>query len=161
MAVTIRHATAEDEEGLLELWHGFTDHLSRFDERYLHNEEADDRWLRYFENQLLDAKYGTVLVAEDDDELVGVLEARITGDHPIFRLSDHGYINGHYVVEEYRDEGVGERLIAGAVEWFQGSERDIDFCRVDVLEGDDHAHEAYEGMEFRPVEHTYERRLEE
>ncbi|MFB6297298.1 MAG: N-acetyltransferase family protein [Salinirussus sp.] len=160
MGVTIRHATSEDGEQLLELWHGFTDHLSRFDERYLHNEEADDRWLRYFENQLVDSKYGTVLVADTGEELVGVLEARITGDHPIFRISDHGVINGHYVVSEYRGEGVGERLIEAAVEWFADSDRDLDFCRVDVLDGDERALSAYDEMSFEPVEHTYERSVE-
>lgn len=161
MSVNIRHATREDGEELLDLWHGFTDHLSQFDDRYLHTEDADDRWLQYFENQLVDSKYGTVLVADAGDELVGVLEARITGDHPIFRISDHGYINGHYVVDEYRGEDVGDRLIDAAVEWFADSERDVTFCRVDVLDGDDRAHSAYEKMSFEPVEHTYELHIEE
>lgn len=161
MDVRIRRAEEADGPDLLELWHGFTDHLSEFDERYSHKEEADERWLNYFKNQLVDSKYGAVFVAETEDELVGVLEARLTGDHPIFRLSDHGYINGHYVVEGYRDEGVGDRLIEAAVEWFGDSDRDVTFCRVDVIHGDDRAREAYERMGFEPVEHVYESRMEQ
>jgi ribosomal protein S18 acetylase RimI-like enzyme len=160
MDVEIRRATTEDGPSLLDLWHGFTDHLSKYDERYRHKADADDRWLRYFENQLVDSKYGAVFVAETDDDIVGVIEARLTGDHPIFRLSDHGYINGHYVVEEYRDRGVGDDLIEAAVEWFGESDRDVTFCRVDVIEGDDHAQEAYKQMGFSPVEHVYERQVE-
>ncbi|SFR63898.1 GNAT family N-acetyltransferase [Halogeometricum limi] len=160
MDIEIRRATTDDGPALLDLWHGFTEHLSQYDERYQHKEDADDRWLQYFENQLVDSKYGAVFVAEADDDIVGVIEARLTGDHPIFRLSDHGYINGHYVVEEHRDEGVGDRLVEAAVDWFGESDRDITFCRVDVIEGDDHAQAAYERMGFSPVEHVYERQVE-
>lgn len=159
MDVEIRHADTDDNEELLELWHGFTTHLSQYDERYQHKEDADERWSRYFENQLVDSKYGTVIVADAGDQLVGVLEARVTGDHPIFRLADHGYINGHYVREGYRDRNIGRRLLEAAVEWFGDSPREVEFCRVDVIEGDDDAAEAYEGLGFSPVEHVYERRI--
>lgn len=161
MEVDIRHATADDGEDLLKLWHGYTDQLSQFDDRYLHKEDADERWLQYFQNQLVDSKYGTVLVADAGEELVGVLEARITGDHPIFRISDHGIINGLYVLEGYRGEGIQEGLVDGAVEWFADVDRDVEFCRVDVLEGNESAYSLYEDLGFEPVEHTYERYIEE
>lgn len=156
MDVEIRHADLEDGESLLDLWHGFTAHLAEYDERYRHRESANERWLSYFENQLVDAKYGTVIVAEVDDELVGVLEARVTGGHPIFRLSDHGSINGYYIQDDYRDEGIGRQLIEEAVDWFQSRDRDLSFCRVDVLEGDETSATDYEALGFEPVEHVYE-----
>lgn len=160
MDVDIRHATADDGEALLDLWHGFTAHLSEYDERYRHRESANERWLQYFENQLVDAKYGTVVVADAGEELVGVLEARVMGGHPIFRLEDHGYINGHFVREDYRDRGIGARLVEAAVEWFGAEPRAVDFCRVDVLHGDDEIAAAYEELGFSPVEHVYERSVE-
>jgi GNAT superfamily N-acetyltransferase len=156
MDVEIRHADLEDGESLLDLWHGFTAHLAEYDERYRHRESANERWLSYFENQLVDAKYGTVIVAEVDDEIVGVLEARVTGGHPIFRLSDHGSINGYYIREDYRDEGIGRQLIEEAVDWFQSRDRDLSFCRVDVLEGDQTSAVDFEALDFEPVEHVYE-----
>lgn len=160
MDVEIRHAEVPDGDVLLELWHGFTAHLAEYDERYQHREDANERWMRYFENQLVNSKYGTVIVAEVDDEIVGVLEARVMGGHPIFRLADHGYINGHFVREEYRDNGIGSRLIEAAVDWFEESPKDVEFCRVDVLEGDASAASSYEEMGFTPVEHVYERTFE-
>lgn len=160
MDIEIRQATSDDVEPILELWHGFTEHLSQFDDRYQHKESADDRWVRYFENQLLDSKYGAVFIAVDDGNVIGVLEARLTGGHPIFRLSDHGYINGHFVHEEYRNTGVGEQLIEAALNWFAASDRDITFCRVDVLDGDESAHATYSELDFEPVEHVYERQVE-
>lgn len=159
--VEIRHADLEDGEALLELWHGFTAHLAEHDERYRHRESANERWLSYFENQLVDAKYGTVVVADAGDELVGVLEARVTGGHPIFRLADHGYINGYHIKEGYREEGIGRRLIEEAIDWFRSRDRELSFCRVDVLEGDETAAADYEALGFSPVEHVYELRFEE
>lgn len=159
MSYQIRTATADDGEALLELWHGFTDHLSEFDRRYHHNESADDRWLQYFENQLLGSKYGTVLVAEPEGSaaIVGALEARIMGNHPIFRLKNHGYINGHFVETDHRGNGLGERLLDAAHEWFSESDKDVDFYRVDTIHGDSHAMKFYEDLGFQPVEHVYER----
>ncbi|WP_281195657.1 GNAT family N-acetyltransferase [Halorubrum sp. F4] len=158
MAYEVRHATSEDAEELIELWHGFTDHLSEYDDRYRHKENADERWIRYFENQLVDSKYGTVVVAEAESsgELIGVLEARVMGDHPIFRLQDHGYINGHYVEPDHRGQGVGKALLEAAEEWFAGPPHEVEFFRIDVLEGDDEAAALYDELGFEPVEHVYE-----
>jgi ribosomal protein S18 acetylase RimI-like enzyme len=156
----VRHARREDGEDLLELWHGFTTHLSSFDERYAHTESADDRWLSYFENQLLDSRHGTVVVAEVGDDLVGVLEARVAGNHPIFKLENHGQIYGHYVAEEYRQEGIGSALLGEAADWFAAPPREVDFFRITVVEGDTASEEVYEAEGYSPVEHVYEKRLD-
>ncbi|QIO24965.1 GNAT family N-acetyltransferase [Haloarcula sp. JP-L23] len=159
MEAEIRQAEKADGTELIELWHGFTDYLSNYDDRYQHKDEADERWLQYFENQLLDSKYGTVFVAELDDNLVGVLEVRVVGDHPIFRLEDHGYINGHFVLEEHRESGIGQQLLEAAADWLRDHPRGIDFCRVDVIEGDEQGMSIYEELDFEPIEHVYECKL--
>lgn len=159
MGIQIRHATTEDGEQILDLWHGFTDHLAQYDDRYRHKEQANDRWLSYFENQLVDSKYGTVVLAEEGDELIGVIEARIVGNHPIFRLANHGYVNGLYVKENHRGQGIGADLLDKAGEWFSTSPRDADFYRIDVLAGDEEATEKLEEYGLEPVEHVYEKDL--
>ncbi|ELZ88682.1 GNAT family N-acetyltransferase [Haloferax sulfurifontis] len=161
MGIQTRHAENEDGSDILELWHGFTDHLSRFDDRYGHSDQADERWLRYFENQLVDSKYGTVLLAEVDgeDDPVGVLEARVMGDHPIFRLANHGYVHGLFVREEHRGAGVAGELLDAAAVWFKEEPRAVDYYRIDVLADDDTAAKMLESHGLDPVELVYEERL--
>lgn len=161
MDYEVRQAAVDDGEEILELWHGFTSYLSEYDDRYAHKEDADERWLSYFENQLLGSKYGAVFVAEhgESGDLIGVLEARIMGDHPIFRLSDHGYVNGLFVREDYRGDGLGDELLSAAAEWFRNNPRDVDFYRIDVLEGDTDGQEVLEAYGLEPVERVYEQRL--
>lgn len=163
MTYEVRRATLDDGEDLTELWHGFTSHLSEFDSRYRHKEDANERWLQYFEKQLIDSKYGVVMVAEHDDtgDLIGALEARVMGNHPIFRLENHGYINGHYVEEEHQNEGIGKALLEKAHDWFADPPHEVDFYRIDVMDGDDRAAELYENLGFEPVEHVYEHSIED
>jgi len=161
MDVRTRHATEADGEEILELWHEFTAHLSQYDDRYRHDEQADERWLQYFENQLVGSKYGTVLLAEtrEDDDPVGVLEARVMGDHPIFQLPNHGYVHGLFVPEEHRRQGIAAELLNAAAEWFSEEPRDVDYYRIDVLAGDEAASRMLESHGLEPVEHVYEQRL--
>jgi ribosomal protein S18 acetylase RimI-like enzyme len=156
----IRHAAEADGPELLELWHGFTDYLSEYDEKYHHREGADERWLTYFENQLIDSKYGTVVVAEADDQVVGALEARVEGNHPVFRLDNHGFIHGHFVREGYRDQGIGRALMEAAESWLATAPRDVDFYRVRVMPGDEQAAALYQDAGFHAVEHIYEKTID-
>jgi len=161
MGVRTRHATESDGEEILKLWHEFTAHLSKYDDRYSHDDQADERWLRYFENQLVDSKYGTVLLAESEagGEPIGVLEARLMGDHPIFQLPKHGYVHGLFVREEHREEGVASALLDAAAEWFSEEPRNVDYYRIDVLADDETASRMLESHGLEPVECVYEQRL--
>jgi ribosomal protein S18 acetylase RimI-like enzyme len=157
MDVTVREATEADGEDLLPLWRGFAAHLSAFNARYAPKEGAEDRWLSYFENQLLDSKYSVVLLAEGSDgEYVGVLEARIVGEHPIFQLGRHGQIYGLYVREDVRNRGVGRALLEAAEDWFGEDPRGVEFYRIETVDGDEESAAALRGLDMEPVSHTFE-----
>lgn len=161
MDFTVREATLDEGDVLLDLWYEFTTHLSEFNDRYSAKEGADEHWLSYFENQLIDSKYSAVLLAENDEgEYVGVLEVRIVGEHPIFQLERHGQIHGMFVREEAREEGVGRALLDAAESWLREEPRDVDFYRIDAVEGDDEATAALGELGLKPVKHTFEGRVD-
>lgn len=160
MDYEVRHAVEADGPELLELWHGFTEYLSEYDDKYSHREGADERWLTYFENQLVDSKYGTVVVAATDDGLLGALEARVEGNHPVFRLDNHGFIHGHYVRAGHRGEGIGSALVDAAEDWFAEPPREVGFYRVRVMPGDEQAAALYADAGFHPIEHIYEKTID-
>lgn len=147
MPVTVRHARPEDADQIVDLWRGFVDFLSPQDDRYEAREGAYEKWRDYFLNRMVDSEHATVLVAEDEGELVGVVEARVTGGHPVFKVSRHGRLFGHFVKEGHRGKGVGQMLITGAEAWFE--DKDLPYYRVSVLSWLPEVKEAYEdaGME--------------
>ena len=160
MKTTVHEATREEGGRILDLWNAFTDHLSEFNDRYRAREGTDDHWLSYFENQVVDSQYSTVLIAENESsEPVGVLEIRIVGEHPIFQLDRHAEIQGVFVREEARGEGVGEALLEAAAEWMRQDPRNVEFYRVDVIEGDEVAKQAFKEIGLEPVKQTYESRV--
>jgi GNAT superfamily N-acetyltransferase len=154
--VTIRTADADDAEDIMALWNGYADTLEDYDERVTLEEGGREKWATYFTNSLVESSRGDVILAEADGEVVGALEARVIGGHPVFKFGKHGQVYGHYVHEAHRGQGVGRALLEAAESWFE--ERDMPFWRVNVLH--DVPEEAvYDSFGMRPMEVIYETEL--
>ena len=139
------------------LWNGYAETLADYDERFRIEEGGREKWRTYFTTSLVESSRGDILLAEDGDgEVVGALEARVVGGHPVFNFGKHGQVYGHYVHEAYRDAGVGRALLEAAEEWFR--EREMDFWRIDVLHGVAES-AVYESFGMQPMEAVYEKEL--
>lgn len=153
---TVRTATAADAAPIEELWDGFAAILAEYDERFELEDDGKERWQSYFTNSLVESSRGDVLLAERDGEIVGTLEVRVVGGHPVFKFGQHGYAYGHYVHEAHRGEGIGTALLEAAERWF--TEKELPFWRIDVLHGESAA-EVYEEYGMQPMETVYEKGL--
>jgi ribosomal protein S18 acetylase RimI-like enzyme len=153
---TVRTATEDDAEAIMSLWNGYAETLADYDERFTIEDGGREKWQSYFTNSLVESSRGDILLAEVDGEIVGALEARIIGGHPVFNFGKHGQVYGHYVDESMRGRGVGRALLEAAEEWFQ--EREMPFWRVDVLHGIEEE-ALYDSVGMRPMEVTYEKEL--
>ncbi len=158
MSVTVREAREADVDELLNLWRGFVEFLSPRDPRYEAREGAYEKWRSSFLNRMVDSEHATVLVAEKEGSLVGAVEARVTGGHPVFKVSKHGRLFGHFVIEEERGGGIGGALIERAEEWFES--KGIPYYRVSVLSWLPEVKEAYKAAGMDQVEWVMEKELE-
>ncbi|RQG87943.1 GNAT family N-acetyltransferase [Natrarchaeobius halalkaliphilus] len=154
---TIRHARPDDADDILDLWYEYSDTLSTADERYQHKDDAGEQWRNYFLGKMTDSSRAAVHVADSEevDGLLGVIEVRIMGAHPIFQLSQHGAVFGHHVRTEHRGNGIEEDLLEEAERWFT-DEHDLPFYRVNVLTSNDSLVDLYREYGLDRVETTYE-----
>ncbi len=158
MTVTVREAKAEDVNEILDLWRGFVDFLSPRDERYEAREGAFEKWRSYFLNRMVDSEHAAVFVAEADGALVGAVEARITGGHPVFKVSKHGRLYGHFVHEDHRGQGIGAELVEHAEDWFEA--KGLPYYRVSVLSWLPDVKDAYEEQGMEHAEWVMEKHLD-
>lgn len=161
MEYEIRNAEEDDADEILSLWYQYSDHLSMLDERYTHKDDAGDQWMDYFLNRMVGTSKAAVFVADSEEVpgLIGVIEVRVMGAHPIFQLDQHGMVFGHHVHEEYQgDLGIEEDLLDEAKTWFR-NEKDLPFYRVNILAENEYLEEIYEEYGLEQIEHTYEGEL--
>ncbi|RQG87955.1 GNAT family N-acetyltransferase [Natrarchaeobius halalkaliphilus] len=160
MNYEITFATEEDADDILDLWYEYSDQLSDIDDRYTHKDEAGEQWRNYFLNQMVNSSKAAILVAdsEEADGLLGVIEVRIMGSHPIFQLTQHGMVFGHHVRDEYQGNGIEESLLEAAEQWFT-DEKDLPFYRVNVLAQNDYLKDIYDEYGLEQIEYTYEASL--
>ncbi|MFD1647827.1 GNAT family N-acetyltransferase [Haloarchaeobius litoreus] len=160
MNYEIRYAEEDDADEILSLWYEYSDHLSQFDARYEHKADAGDQWRDYFLNRMVGSSKASVFVADSTEVegLLGVIEVRVMGAHPIFQLDQHGMIFGHHVRSGYQRQGIEAALLDKAEEWFK-HEQNLSFYRMNVLAENHYLGEIYEEYGLEQIEHTYEGEL--
>ncbi|PSQ19955.1 N-acetyltransferase [Halobacteriales archaeon QS_8_69_26] len=152
----VRVAVEDDADAVERLWNEYAAVLASYDDRYLIQEGGRDRWRDYFTNSLVNSSRGDVLLAERDGDVMGVVEVRVGGGHPVFKFGQHGQLYGHFVDPEFRRKGIGTALVGAAETWFR--ERDLPFYRYHVLHGVAEA-ALYEDLGMEPMEVVYETEL--
>lgn len=119
--------------------YGFVENVQRMYRGWLIRRTADDQ--------------SVFLVAErpasptGPAQIVGFLVADTERDLPIYRTGRIGFIHDLWVEPDYRNEGLGRRLVMQAIEQFR--ELGVDQIRLDVLIHNPAARELFEACGFR------------
>jgi len=150
MKVTVRPASGNDLEGLLELWKEFMKDPNSLDRPIPTHTENIKRW-KEFINKLIDEDPKQIQVAEQSGILVGYLICQETVTTPLDMGYKWSYISDIYVRPTHRRQGIGKRLLQANLEYLKsvGSEH----LRLAVWDRNERAMELYRELGFREHMH--------
>ena len=115
--LTLRHALAEDMEQIKPLWRALYEHQMQHGMLLRLPEGAYDAWLKSIVPFL--GRFASVVVAEMNGKIVAFVAGRVRTLPPYFGAATIGTISEVFVSESLRGSGIGRRLLAFALEWFQ------------------------------------------
>lgn len=118
--LTLRHATSEDMNRIKPLWHALYQHQMEHGMLLHLPEGAYEAWLKSVVPFL--GRFASVVVAERGGEIVAFVAGRIRALPPYFGSATVGAISEVFVSESLRGGGIGRRLLAFSLEWFQAQQ---------------------------------------
>ena len=116
----LRHATATDMDHIKPLWHALYQHQFEHGMLLRLPENAYDAWLKSIVPYL--GRFANVVIAEERGEIIAFVAGRIRTLPPHFGSATIGAISEVFVSESQRGGGIGRRLLAFALEWFQAQQ---------------------------------------
>ena len=91
----------------------------------------------------------SLFVAEEKDQLVGLLAASLKEKSLAFKYYKTGYIAETIVLEAYRNQGIGQELVDFAINWFKASK--VDYVELQVAIQNPAAQKFWERQGFDPA----------
>jgi GNAT superfamily N-acetyltransferase len=121
----IRKATLADLDSIVVLWKGLMSHhrslaKKKSAERDLVElaPDAERRW-RLWARKNMRSMNGLLLVAEEDEEIIGYSLNNIKSNVKLFRVKKFGYLSDIFVAKTHRKRGIGNAFLKAALAWFR------------------------------------------
>lgn len=115
--LVLRYATANEMDRIKPLWEALYRHQSEHGMLLRLPEGAYEAWSKSIVPFL--GRFASIVVAELNGEIVAFVAGRIRTLPPYFGSTTVGSISEVFVSESYRSGGIGRRLLAFAIDWFQ------------------------------------------
>jgi N-acetylglutamate synthase-like GNAT family acetyltransferase len=146
--MTIREAEYADTDKLAPMILQAAAHQQLLDpQRYGLVDDLKTNYRRWFGKMAEDPRM-TVLVAEDEQAVIGFLIASVEKDPPIYKIGEFGVIHDMWVNEAFRNRGVGATLVKAIQQKLEAV--GIKQIRVEAIAGDSVAQHLFESCGFRP-----------
>ncbi|MDF5718880.1 MAG: GNAT family N-acetyltransferase [Rhizonema sp. PD37] len=108
-----------------------------------HLEQRYEGWL----TQMVSQDRSVLLVAEDELQLVGFLEATVEREVPIYRLQEFAIIHEIWVEQEYRHQGIARQMVMLSIERF--NQMGVKQIRLETAEVNESARQLFASCGFR------------
>jgi len=111
--------------------------------------DASQSWRQHFVDSL-DKNETILLVAgKDGDRLIGFLMGSIGPTAPSMKIRLRGEVSDMFVEPEFRDQGIGHRLLQSAMEIMKT--KGAGYVILYVAQANEAAHRFYESMEMNVI----------
>jgi GNAT superfamily N-acetyltransferase len=142
MSLEIRLARADEIAALEALWRELYEHQAEHGMRLRLPSGAFDAWVQSIVPLL--GRFSVVVVATDGNEYAGFVAGRTRNLPPYFGVGQVGAISEVFVRPEWRNSGLGRRLVEHAVDWYRGN--GVSRVELQVVSGNPDAVRFYERM---------------
>ena len=143
----IRKATQEDTRAIVELWKELMGFHKERDRHFTRSADGHKRFAEFVSGRIAH-KASSILVAEQQDAIVGYCLATISKYPPVFEYQEYGAIFDLAVTENYRRKGIGQALVEAALQWF--SEQEIHRVEVRVATSNENSTAFWKKIGFVP-----------
>lgn len=113
----LREAASDDIDRIVEVWVDAMDFHETLDPMFERCGDAESRFAAHVGGMIGDDGH-VVLVAEEEDEVVGFMNGWIAQYPPVLARREHGFIGNLHVLLEFQRRGLGTALLKGAMDWF-------------------------------------------
>ncbi|MEA2037459.1 MAG: GNAT family N-acetyltransferase [Nanoarchaeota archaeon] len=149
----IRKASLRDVPRIVDLWKEFmNDHddivlkrNKRLKSYTLRKAKAANNY-KVHTQKLIKSKKGVILVAENDNELLGFTLLIIKGEIPIFKIKKIGYIADLFIRKKLRGKSIGSKLMKESIKWFR--KKGLKYISVGLYADNTPAHSFYKKKTF-------------
>ncbi len=145
--IRIREAREGDLEDVADLWEELVEHHRSYSDHFELSRDGRDIWERYLRERFAE-RSTKLIVAEEDDRLVGFMLCLLDPSKPIFKQRAVGVIPDAYVARSRRKKGVMKEMLAVALRWFEKNR--VRAVEVSVLSGNLEARTAWAQLGFKP-----------
>jgi GNAT superfamily N-acetyltransferase len=114
---SVREASQQDIDRVVELWAEHVDFHARFDSRFLRREGSEDGFAHHLRSHLGNTDF-LLLVVEIDGAVEGFLLGELSDYPPCFTNRAHGVLNDLAVSPHWQRAGVGTALLEKGMAWF-------------------------------------------
>ncbi len=114
--LVLRIATLDDIDSLVELWWESAHYHEELEPRFQYASDAAKATKEFMSKQIQSENSG-YWVAQNEDAIIGYIEAMVSERPPIFVHRRTGHIGSIYVKTEARRKGIGNALWNLAREW--------------------------------------------
>ena len=141
----VRRAERRDLGAIVELWLRLMQLHREVDRRFELVANASQVMTQRFQGLLNDPD-ALILVSHEDGQIVGFLVGQIDVNLPFFPGATMGFVSDLYVVDGYRREGRGERMVEVLRSWFRM--RGVSSIQLHAAACNPVAHEFWKKMGF-------------